>query len=366
MSQAPVNLSPPPELPAPSGGPPRMSRTRDYTLGGVLWPALCLALLLLFNLVKTPGFFHVTVTNGHLYGSVVDILYHAAPLVLISLGMTLVIATGGVDLSVGAIVAIAGSIVAGLISRSPDSVLSGINVHGSVTLAILAALFVGVLCGAWNGLLVAIIDIQPIIATLILMVAGRGVAQLLNGGQVISFHNAGLEFFGTGFFLGLPFPIFVALIAAAFTGWLTRGTALGLFVESVGNNPTASQYAGVNARLVKLAVYTFCGVCSAMAGVIVAANVKAADFSNAGIYTELDAILAASIGGTALVGGRFSLVGSILGALMIQTLTTTILALGVPQPTTLVIKALVVVAVCLLQSEAFRSQILRKVRRKAS
>jgi simple sugar transport system permease protein len=365
MSQAYVEPKPP-GLPL-NYQPPAGVRTRDWSFGGLLWPAACLALLLLYNFVTAPGFFHITrMADGRLYGSVIDILNRSAPLTLISLGMTLVIATGGVDLSVGAIVAIAGAVAASLISHSPDSPLAGINAHGSVTVVVIAALLVGLIAGLWNGVLVAILDVQPIIATLILMVAGRGVAQLLTGGQVITFENRDLEFFGTGFKLGLPFPIFIVLAAAILTGILARRTALGLFVESVGNNPTASHYAGVNARLVKLAVYAFCGVCAAMAGIVVTADIKAADASNAGVDFELDAILAASIGGTALVGGRFSLLGSIIGALLIQTLTTTILTKGVPRPATLVIKALVIVAVCLLQSESFRSKFFSRLRRKGS
>jgi len=152
----------------------------------------------------------------------------------------------------------------------------------------------------------------------------------------------------------------LVLLTLLLTAVLTRRTAMGLFIESVGNNETASYFAGVDARAVKLFVYTFCGLCAGVAGLIEASTIKAADANNAGLYLELDAILAVVVGGTALTGGRFNLLGSLVGALIIQTLTTTILTRGVPVQYTLVVKAVVVLAVCLLQSEQFRARLMRR------
>src|SRR5262245_23434484 len=158
----------------------------NLTSSRLTWPLLALVALLLFNLLWTPGFFHVELKEGQLYGSLIDVLNRAAPVLLLALGMTLVIATGGVDLSVGAVMAIAGSAAALLIRD-----------HGAGLPLILAvALGAAALAGAWNGLLVAACGVQPIVATLILMVAGRGVAQLLTGGQIITFHHAGFAFLG--------------------------------------------------------------------------------------------------------------------------------------------------------------------------
>ncbi len=199
--------------------------------------------------------------DGKLFGSVIDILNRCAPLMLLSLGMTLVIATGGVDLSVG-VMAIAGAVAAGLIARPAGGVFENVNVGGSVTAVILIVLVVSLLAGLWNGVLVSLVDVQPIVATLILMVAGRGVAQLLTDGQIITFNDPNLSYLGAGFLFGLPFPLFIVAAVLAVTAWLARGTALGLFVESVGNNPTASRYAGINARSVKLAAYVFSGLCA--------------------------------------------------------------------------------------------------------
>jgi simple sugar transport system permease protein len=283
---------------------------------------------------------------------------------LLALGMTLVIATGGIDLSVGAVIAIAGATAASLLVRPDGSPLSFLNVHHSVAGVILITLGLALLAGLWNGVLVAWLDIQPIVATLILMVAGRGVAQLLTDGQIITFENPSFQFLGSGFLLGIPFTIFIVTVAYLLGGALTRGTALGLFIESVGNNAKASRYAGVSARRVKLMVYGLCGFCAGVAGLIVTADIKAADANNAGLYLELDAILAVAIGGTSLAGGRFSLIGSLIGALVIQTLTTTILTRGVAPELTLVVKAAVVIAVCLLQSEPFRAALARGLRRR--
>ena len=318
----------------------------------LLWPLVALTALLLFNLLFTEGFAHIEIKDGHLYGSLVDVLKQASRVMLVSLGMTLIIATGGVDLSVGAVIAIAGSVAAQLL----------VQAHAGLATAILVTLGVCLSLGTWNGALVGWCGVQPIVATLILMVAGRGVAQLLTDGQIITVENAGFTFIAGGYFLGLPFPATLVLLALLLTAALTRKTAMGLFIESVGNNETASYFAGVNARAVKIFVYTFCGLCAGVAGLIEASTIKAADANNAGLYLELDAILAVVIGGTALTGGRFNLLGSLVGALIIQTLTTTILTRGVPVQYTLVVKAVVVLAVCLLQSEQFRARLMRRRR----
>lgn len=350
MTTAPLDYAPP---------PPRSPRGIPL----LVWPILVLALLLIFNFFFTPGFFHLTVRDGRVYGSLIDILRRGAPVMLLSLGMALVIATGGIDLSVGAVMAITGTIAAALIVRPDDSPLAFINVTHSLTLIILLSLAAAAIAGLWNGLLVALLDIQPIVATLILMVAGRGIARFPTSGQIVTFEHPGFEFLGTGGFLGLPFPVTIVVVVAILTGLLTRGTALGLFVESVGNNPKAARLAGVSSSRVKILVYVFCGFCAGVAGLISTADIKAADFNNLGLYLELDAILAVSLGGTSLSGGRFSIVGALIGAVLIQTLTTTILARGVPEPLTLVIKGMVVVLVCLLQSEKFRSRCKRLFKR---
>ncbi|MEK5033035.1 ABC transporter permease [Paenibacillus sp. FSL R7-0302] len=318
----------------------------------LFWPLCVLAALLLFNLCYSPDFFSITVHDGHLYGSLIDILNFGAPLILVAIGMTLVVATKGIDLSVGSIVAISGAIACLSISRAADQ-----NSLGLILTSVLLAAGLSLMLGAWNGLLVSGAGIQPIIATLILMVAGRGIAQLITGGQIITVTSTKYAYIGSGSLAALPFSIFVVALVLVIALLLTRRTALGLFIESVGCNPAASKMSGIRAHLVILAVYVFCGLCAGIAGLLLSSNVSSADGNNAGLWYELDAILAVVIGGTSLNGGRFYLTGTVIGALIIQTLTTTIYMIGVPPEITLVVKACVVLAVCLIQSDTFRATV---------
>lgn len=322
----------------------------------LLWPVAGLALLLLFNLLFTPNFFHVEVLDGRLYGVLIDILNHGSKVMLLSLGMALVIATGGVDLSVGAVMAIAGAIAAQLINRAgtPFPVVIGVS------------LGVAVLAGCCNGLLVGVFRIQPIVATLILMVSGRGIAQLITDGQIITFTDTRLTYIGNGSFAALPFPVLLSLGMLGITSLLTRKTATGLFIESVGDNQTASTYSGIRAGRVQFLVYAFSGLCAGLAGLVAASNIKCADPIHAGLFLELDAILAVVIGGTSLTGGRFYLVGAIVGALFIQTLTTTMYMKNVSADIAPVPKAIAVLVVCLLQSPIFRKKTGALFRRKAA
>ena len=322
----------------------------------LLWPLAALALILIYDLIFTPHFFTIVIKDGHLFGSLIDILNRSAPLCLIAIGMTLVIATAGIDISVGSIIAISGAVAAWLIAQAHAPLIAVLCVPCVVSLAL----------GLVNGSLIAYLGIQPIVATLILMVAGRGIAQLITNGQIIVFENKPFEYIANGFLGGLPFTITIVAAMLALALLLSRKTALGLFIESVGCNPEASRYAGINAGRVKLLAYAFCGLCAGIAGLIVASNIKAADSNNAGYLLELDAILAVVIGGTTLSGGKFSLVGAIIGALIIQSLTTTILTQGIPVEVTRVVKALVVVAVFLLQSENFRKAIGASFTRRAA
>lgn len=317
------------------------------------WPVLTLLLLLAINAAFNPGFLHLEWRSGHLYGSLIDILNRAAPLVVVSLGMTLVIATRGIDISVGAVVAIAAATAAWMIGGAVDGETS----RFPLWMAVSAALGVALVCGLWNGTLVAAVGMQPIIATLILMVAGRGLAQLITDGQIVTVYYKPYFFFGGGFLLGIPFSLFIATAVFAVLYLATTRTALGLFIQAVGINPSAARVAGIQARRLTLGAYAVCGLCAGIAGLLISSNVKSADGNNAGQLLELDAILAVTLGGTLLTGGRFSLVGSVIGALIIQTLTYAIYSLGVPPEINLVVKAVVVFAVMLLQSADFRTSL---------
>jgi simple sugar transport system permease protein len=343
---------------------------RRLTGHNLFWPIIALLLIMLFNLFFTPNFFKIEIKDGHLFGSLIDILNRGAPLMLLAIGMTMVIATAGVDLSVGAVIAISGAMAAVLINPAlgkelitSDKLIEDVT-FTPLWLVIVLGLLVSILCGLWNGLLVSRANIQPMVATLVLMVAGRGVAQLITNAQIITIYYSPYFFIGNGYILGLPFTLYI--VAAVFLlAWvITRRTAIGLFVEAVGVNPRSSFLSGINEKNVKLLAYTFCGLCAGIAGLIISSNVKSADANNAGLWSELDAILAVVIGGTLMTGGRFSLAGSILGALIIQSVTTTIYAFGVPPEVVLVVKAAVVLAVVLLYSEQVKGALNNLFERK--
>lgn len=303
---------------------------------------VALILVLLIDSLVANNFFAIHIQDGRLFGSPIDILNRAAPVALLAIGMTLVIATGGIDLSVGAVMAIAGATAATL------------TVAGhSLSFIILATLGTGLLCGLWNGVLVALLKIQPFVATLILMVAGRGIAQLITQGQIVTFNSDSLAWFGSGSLWLLPVPVWITLLVAVAVWLLTRKTALGLFIEAVGINLRAARNAGVTDWLVVMSTYAISGVCAAVAGLIVAADIRGADANNAGLWLELDAILAVVIGGASLMGGRFNLVLSLVGALIIQSMNTGILLSGFPPELNQVVKAVVVMCVLLLQSPRF-------------
>lgn len=311
-------------------------------------PLAALVLLLLVDLLLVPGFFHLEIKDGHLYGSLIDIANRAAPLVLAALGMTLVIATRGIDISVGAVVAISGTVAAMLIGGA-----SAANMP--MAWALCAAMGAALLCGAWNGVLVAGLGLQPIVATLILMVAGRGLAQLLTDGQILTVYYKPFFFLGSGYLFGLPFSLYIVGAVFLATALLMRKTALGLFIQAVGINPVAARLAGLKTAVLIFFVYVFCSACAGLAGLMISANIKSADANNAGLLLELDAILAVTLGGTSLAGGKFSLAGSVVGALIIQTLTYTIYSLGLPPEVNMVVKSVVVFLVCLSQSAEFKN-----------
>ncbi len=338
-------------------GPGVLERARGSRL---LWPLVALVALVVANAVRNPGFVEVRLQDGHLYGSLVDILKNGAPTLLIALGMTLVIATRGIDLSVGAVAAISGAVACTTILGAADPTSPGAALKG-IALALVLCLVLGL----WNGFLVALLGIQPIIATLVLMTAGRGIAMLVTDGQIITVRNDFFAEIGAGFLL-FPISILIALAALAVVALVTRRTALGLLIESVGINPEASRLAGLRSRTIIWTVYVFAALCAGVAGLMISSNVSAADANNAGLWIEMDAILAVVIGGSSLAGGKYSLSGTLVGALIIQTLTTTVYSMGIAPEVTLVFKSVVVIAVCLLQAPKVRERFTRRRRPRAA
>ena len=193
---------------------------------------IALLVILAVDRAVSPQFFDLRMQDGRLFGSLIDVLNRGAPVALLALGMVLVIATRGIDLSVGAVMAISGAIAASLA-----------DAHG-LPLALAAALGAGLLCGLWNGFLVAVLGIQPIVATLILMVAGRGVAQLITEGRIVTFTAPDLVWLGNGAVLGVPAPVVVVLGMLIVTGAVVRGSALGLLIEATGGNAGRANWPG--------------------------------------------------------------------------------------------------------------------------
>jgi ribose/xylose/arabinose/galactoside ABC-type transport system permease subunit len=345
------------------------SRTWSKLTESMLFlPTVALLLIFTADFFLIPGFFNIEFKGGHLYGNLIDILVHGSPTMVLAIGMTLVIATGGVDLSVGAVMAISASVAA--IMMNPTIV--GMNLTdpklfinnpqytwAPLWLVIVVPLIVATLCGVWNGVLVSYGRIQPMVATLVLMLAGRGIAQLITNAIQIVIFNDTYAFIGNGFVL-LPFSLYVALGLFVVAWLLTRRTAIGLMIESVGINFRSSYYSGINEKRVKLFAYAFCGFCAGIAGLIVTSNIRTSDANSIGLYTELDAILAVVIGGTVLgTGGRFSLMGSAIGALVLQATITSMLSFGVPASAIIAVKAVVVIVVVLLYAEQVKSFIRR-------
>lgn len=313
------------------------------------WPLVALAALIVFNLLFTTGFARLEIRDGRLFGALVDIFKNGAPVMLLAVGMTLVIALGGIDLSVGSVMALAGAVAALLMTEQGRS----------VPVSVAAGLGTALAVGAFNGALVTYGGVQPIIVTLVTLVMGRGLAQALTSDQKVRFENPSFEFLGTGTVVGLPVP--VLLVAAVFllVALLLRKTAMGLYIEATGGNPQAARLCGLRVHTLQMAAYMTSGVCAGLAGLIAAADIKEADVANSGLYLELDAILAVVLGGTSLTGGRANLVGSLIGATFIRTLTIMLQMRGVITEHTLIIKAVVALGVCFMQTPSFERVVRR-------
>ncbi|MGM1018903.1 MAG: ABC transporter permease [Actinomycetota bacterium] len=327
------------------------SVVRDLIRKPFFWGIIAIIALLALNVLKDPTYLALSVnpTNGNLVGNLVDILRASAPIMMIALGMSLVIATGGIDLSVGSVMAVSGAVSMEFLRSASDS--------GSVGVALAAiglALLVSGVLGAVNGVLVAYVGLQPFISTLVMMLAGRGIAKVITGGQNTSATNDPFRWIANGYLIGLPVVFLFALAIVLVVGVVVRRSALGLMIEAIGINPKASRMAGIKPQGLLLTAYILSGVLAGVAGILSVGTVMTVDISRTGYQLELDAILAVVIGGASLAGGKFSLGGAFVGALLIATLDKTVLFLGISSSATPAFKAIVIVILCLLQSERVR------------
>ncbi len=328
--------------PVDPGQPPEHARwseqigVRDGQWGGWVRDRgvyLALVLLVLFNVVATPNF--VTLETIQL------LAVQTSVVIMVSLGMALVIGTGGVDLSVGAVMAISAAMTAK--AFTPD----GYGLPIGVAIAIAVA--VATLVGAFNGAVVAVARVQPIVATLAMLVGGRGVALVITGGALVELFP---PFFGTvreSKFLTLPDIFWLAAALALLASILLRRTAFGFRLLAIGGNLRASRLAGIPVQRTLITVYALSGLLAGIAGVISTARVRAADPSYVGLGIELTAITAVVIGGTLLTGGRVRVLGTVAGAILIQLLENTLVSQGIRDSIARIVEALIIIAAVLVQ-----------------
>lgn len=304
---------------------------------------IALALLILVNLAITPNFATWQTLNVN--------LTQVCAIVIVGVGMTLVIATGGIDLSVGALMAIAGAlaplIFLGKLFPLPHPAIG-------IALAFVVPVLVAAALGWFNGWLVTRLRIQPIIATLVLFIAGRGIAQVFTNGNLQVFNLPNFQFIGLGRVFGVPFQAILMIVIVAVAAWMLRRTVFGRQILAIGGNEKAARLAGIPVASVKQRVYLISGLLSGIAGLIVIARNSAADANLVGLGMELDAIAAVAVGGTLLTGGRATVVGTLVGALIIQLVRYTLLANGVPDAAALVAKAVIIVLAVWLQRQSHR------------
>ena len=331
------------------------------------WAVIAEVIILAVAGILRPEFFSIEFnqTTGMLYGSLIDIINRSAEITIIAMGMTLVIALGGTDISVGALVAVAGAFALKFLRWDVTLYPTPGDYTIYPFIIVLAVpLIVCTLMGLFNGVLIGKLKLQPIIATLILMVAGRGIAQIATNGKQFTTGYTPYRFIGQGSFLGLPFPIIITIVVCAAMMLFVRKTAFGTFVESVGVNPNASRVTGLKSSRIIIIVYTLTGLLSGIAGLIYSSRISSCDSNNAGVNYEMDAILAVVLGGMSMTGGKFSMTGTIIGSLIIRTITTLVYYFGITAEAIMAFKAAIILVVIVIQSEPVRKKLATMQARK--
>ena len=333
-------------------------------------PIAALLILVIFNLIADPSFFAISLdknSNGDpvLSGNIITILDNASELVILAIGMTLVTAaSGGQDISVGAGIALAGSVVLRVLCGTESRTET---LHAPIIVAFIACCIVAMLFGAFNGVLVAYFKIQPMVATLILFTAGRSIAAWINNNELPIISDIKFSYYGN-FIPGIPVPtpVFIAILCMIIIALVLRFTKLGLFTQAVGINSESSRLNGINPQLVKFSTYVILGLCVAIAGFIKVSRFSTINYSVIAKDIEMDAILAVALGGNALSGGKFNMPASILGAYVIQFLTTTLFKFNVVASALPAYKAIVVILLVVLSSPVVRDKIASLKKKAAS
>ena len=332
------------------------------TRSKITWAVIAEALILVVCFIIRPDFFAISIqpSTGVLYGSLIDIVNRSAEISIIAMGMTLVIALGGTDLSVGALVAVSGAMALKLMRWDVlEYVTPGDYSVYPFWMAIVFPLLTCTLMGLFNGFLISKGGMQPFIATLILMVSGRGIAQILTNGKQFTTMYTPFRRIGQGSLGPFPMPIIIMVVVCIGMGIFVRKTAFGTYVESVGINRSASRLSGISSDKVILIVYAITGFLSGISGLIYASRIMSNDSNNAGINYEMDAILAVVIGGTAMTGGKFSLVGTLI-SIIIRTIVTFVYYFGIVAEATMAFKAMIIAVVIVLQSEPVREYFAKR------
>lgn len=338
----------------------KMSKVKKITKNQLFLPVFCMFLVLCANIIYdvsqgTPfyNFFSVSVTNGMLQGRLINILNRGSEVAILAIGMTLVVsASAGTDISVGSVMSLCASVCCVMLAGAAAPQATELAVP--LIVGVLGGLAIGCVCGVFNGFLVANLNIQPMVATLILWSAARAIGLLVCNDLIVYVRNDTFAVIG-GYVGIIPTPIIIAAVCVALTTLVLKKTALGLYIQSVGINKRASRIAGLNSRRIIFLCYVLCGLCAGIAGIVAASRITSADSNNIGLNYELDAILAVALGGNSLGGGKFNLAGSIIGAYTIQAITTTMYNMGVSAAVTPVFKAIVVIVIVAIQAPPVRA-----------
>lgn len=351
-----------------------MNKIKAITQKQLFLPIFSMLLVMLINVLLDVAagknafdFFSISVKNGVLYGRVVDILNRGSEVAILALGMTLVVsASAGTDISVGSVMSLTGGVCCMLIAGfGVTSVSSAAECANPIWVGIVVGIAVAVVCGLFNGFLVAYMKIQPMVATLILWSAARALALLLCNNMIVYVRMDEFKVFGS--YLGIiPTPIVIAAVCVAVLALVLRFTALGTYIQAVGINKRSSRISGFNSAKVILMCYAICGLFAGIAGIVNTSRIYSADTNNIGLNYEMDAILAVALGGNSLGGGKFNITGSVIGAYTIQAITTTLLAQGVSTAQAPVFKAVIIVIIVLIQAPTVKDYFKRRAARKAA
>ena len=299
------------------------------------------------------NFFTISIRNGILYGRIIDIMNRGSEAAILAIGMTLVVsASAGADISVGSVMSLAGGMCCMVLAGFGNANVS--EYANPLWVGLLAGIAVACVCGAFNGLLVSYLNIQPMVATLILFSAGRAIGLLLCNSTIVYIREPSFKFLG-GYSWIFPTPIVVALCCVAIISLILKFTALGMYVQSVGINKNAARIAGYQSKRIIFTTFVISGLCAGIAGLVATSRIYSADTNNIGLTLELDAILAVALGGNSLGGGKFRLSGSIIGAYTIQAITTTLYALGISSAQAPVFKAVIVILIVTIQAPAVKA-----------